>query len=76
MKKVLSLAFIAAVLLLGCSADGFVDGSIDSKKPENSVSWSKMCKFTVGSNINCQPVDSKAACDKISGILVMRSECP
>ncbi|MDR2556032.1 MAG: hypothetical protein LBC64_11495 [Fibromonadaceae bacterium] len=67
MKKVLSLAFIATVLLLGCSADGFYDGG---------VTWGKMCKYASGSNFACDEVRSKTECDGKSGTLVMRSECP
>jgi hypothetical protein len=62
MKKVLSLAFIAAVLLLGCSADGFGSGE--------NITWGKVCK--VGDN--CSEVQSAAQCE--NGQLVMRSECP
>jgi len=67
MKKVLSLAFIAAVLLLGCSADGFF------QEGSESVSWGKQCK--VGDS--CFPVQSKAQCDSTpGGMLVSQSQCP
>lgn len=69
MKKVLSLAFIAAAILLGCSADGFYDEGQDI----NSVTWGKVCM--VADN-RCAPVSSKAQCDLANGRLVLRSECP
>ncbi|MCL1956516.1 MAG: hypothetical protein FWF63_04270 [Fibromonadales bacterium] len=66
MKKVLSLAFIAAVLLLGCSADGFFDSNT-----QKVTTRSKVCK--VGDK--CKPVSSKETCDNLKGELVSRSEC-
>jgi len=65
MKKILSLAFIAAALLLGCSADGFFDD------PNGQIEWGKVCK--VGTS--CTPVSSKKTCDSAGGTLVLRSEC-
>jgi len=67
MKKVLSLAFIAAVLLLGCSADGFFD-----EGTTGPVDWGKQCK--VGDH--CFPVQSKKQCDDGQGLLVSQSQCP
>jgi hypothetical protein len=66
MKKVLSLAFIAAVLLLGCSADGF----FDPNSPQQ-ITWSKVCKI----GDNCAPTSSKEICENGGGKLVSRSEC-
>jgi len=63
MKKVLSLAFIAAVLLFGCSADGFFSESSER------VTWGKVCKTAGG---GCREVQSKSECD---GVLILRSEC-
>jgi hypothetical protein len=68
MKKVLSLAFIAAVLLLGCSADGFFNPDT-----EKVTSWSKVCKVGDGP---CFPVSEKKICDDAEGALVTRSQCP
>jgi hypothetical protein len=68
MKKVLSLAFIAAVFLFGCSADGFYD-----QDNPNKIVWSKVCK--IGDNI-CVSVSTKKACDDAEGKLVTRSQCP
>jgi len=81
MKKVLSLAFIAAVLLLGCSADGFFSDPVNTTKPENSVdSWSKVCKLPDGTCTSLG-VKSKDACEAafpggLGGKLASRSECP
>jgi len=67
MKKVLSLTFVATVILLGCSADGFFNSNT-----EQVTAWSQMCK--VGEI--CSPVSSKKQCDDMSGSLVTRSQCP
>jgi len=65
MKKVLSLASIAAVFLFGCSADGFFD-------EQGHITWGKTCR--VGDQ--CTQVQSKSQCDAVNGTLVLRSECP
>jgi len=67
MKKVLALAFIAAVLLLGCSADGFFPSENNTS---DDIDWGKLCKRADGS---CVDVPSAKACT--NGILVPRSEC-
>jgi len=69
MKKVLSLAFIAAVLLLGCSADGFFT-SVNDGNPQNGVKWGKRCKLASGA---CVDVQSAKDC---TGSLVSQSDCP
>jgi len=80
MKKVLSLAFIAAVLLLGCSADGFfVQGPNDQYgNPTYITDWGKVCKIPDGSgSFICRDVDWEKECSTtLGGKLVMRSECP
>jgi len=78
MKKVLSLAFAAAVLLLGCSADGFFDAPVNDRYPENAVEWSQACLVPSGINLfTCDyTIKSKKACDAVTGAkLVKRSEC-
>jgi len=73
MKKVLSLASIAAVFLLGCSADGFFSGQIaDESQPEKSVQWSQACQISDGT---CNNAKSKDECDIANGKLVKISAC-
>jgi len=68
MKKVLSLAFIFAVFLLGCSADGFFNP--ETGKP---TYWNnKVCKV----EDQCNKELTQAQCEELGGTLILRAECP
>jgi len=71
MKKVLSLAFITAVFLFGCSADGFFDPG----PPPEITYWNRVCK--VGDKCLENPL-TKAECEApaVGGTLVTWSDCP
>jgi len=74
MKKILSLAFIAAVFLLNCSADGFFTqqgNDPNTGEPIIIIEWGRVCKV----NDDCFSVDTKEDCDNKDGAIVARSEC-